>query len=100
MTASGTSVCDIEILLQEEPLFTYTVITVEAHPRFAQIHNRMPAVLDGQEAVQTWLDPAHSTRDVSDLLYPVDCLHWHPVSSVVNNSRNHAPECVTPIDLR
>ena len=56
----------------------------------------MPAILDGQEAVGAWLDPAHSSRDVGDLLHPVDCLSWHPVSSVVNNSRNHTPECVLP----
>lgn len=86
--------------MQGGPLFTFTVITVEAHPTFAQIHHRMPAILDGQGVVRDWLDPSRSTKEVCDLLHPVDCLHWHPVSTVVNNSRNHSAECVIPFDTR
>lgn len=34
------------------------------------------------------------------LIRPTNCLKYHPVSSAVNDSRNHAPECVQEIDLK
>ncbi|KAG5274488.1 hypothetical protein AALO_G00136850 [Alosa alosa] len=39
-----------------ETLYTYTVITVDASPDLQSIHDRMPAVLDGEEEVRRWLD--------------------------------------------
>lgn len=33
-----------------------------------------------------------------DLIHPVDCLKWYPVSTAVNNSRNKSPECMKQID--
>jgi putative SOS response-associated peptidase YedK len=84
----------------EAPLYTYTIITVESCPSFSKIHHRMPAVLGGQEAVGAWLDPTNSARDIADLLHPVESLSWHPVSPVVNNSRNHTSKCVVPYDIR
>ena len=35
-----------------------------------------------------------------ELIYPVDCLKWYPVSTAVNNSRNKSPDCVKQIDPR
>ena len=87
-------------LSQDEPLFTYTVITVDAHPKFSHIHDRMPAILDGDDAVRTWLDPSLSTHEVAKLLEPSVVLKWHPVSTVVNNVRHKTPECIAEIDPR
>uniref|UniRef100_A0A665UW31 Abasic site processing protein HMCES n=1 Tax=Echeneis naucrates TaxID=173247 RepID=A0A665UW31_ECHNA len=39
-----------------EPLYTYTVITINASPNLENIHDRMPAILDGEEEVRKWLD--------------------------------------------
>ena len=86
--------------LQAEPLYTYTVITVEAHPDFAHIHDRMPAILDGDSAVQTWLDPSLPTQEAVRILHPSPCLTWYPVSEVVNNVKNKTPECIMKIDPR
>ena len=85
---------------QEPPLFTYTVITVNAHASFASVHHRMPAMLDGDEAIRAWLDPAISTAKLVPLLKPYDGLAWYPVSTVVNNARHKTPECVIKIDPR
>lgn len=81
-------------------LFTYTVITVEAHSTFAHIHDRMPAILDGDDAVRAWLDPSLTTQEVIHLLHPTTCLAWYPVSNVVNSVRNKSPECIMKIDPR
>jgi len=35
-----------------------------------------------------------------ELIHPVDCLKWYPVSTAVNNSRNKSPDCVKEVDLR
>ncbi|XP_026204560.1 abasic site processing protein HMCES [Anabas testudineus] len=83
-----------------EPLYTYTVITVNASPNLQSIHGRMPAILDGEEEVRKWLDygEVHSP-DALKLLQSKNILTFHPVSSVVNNSRNNFPKCIEPLDL-
>ena len=76
------------------------MITVEAHADFARIHDRMPAILDGDDAVRAWLDPATPTHEAIKLLHPSSSLTWYPVSDVVNNVRNRTPECIIKIDPR
>ena len=76
------------------------MITVDAHADFAHIHDRMPAVLDGDEAVRAWLDPDSPTHEAIELLHPSPSLTWYPVSVVVNNVRNKTPECIIKIDPR
>ncbi|XP_028262230.1 abasic site processing protein HMCES isoform X1 [Parambassis ranga] len=83
-----------------EPLYTYSVITVNASPNLESIHNRMPAILDGQEEVRRWLDFGEvKSLDALKLLQSKDILTFHPVSSLVNNTRNNSPQCLQPVDL-
>ncbi|KAM3877905.1 abasic site processing protein HMCES [Diretmus argenteus] len=82
-----------------DPLYTYSVVTVDASPNLQGIHDRMPAVLDGEEEVRRWLDFGEVTSlDALKLLQPKNILAFHPVSSLVNNSRNDSPECLKPVD--
>lgn len=82
-----------------EPLYTYSVITVNASPNLQSIHDRMPAILDGDEEVRRWLDFGEvKSLDAIKLLQSKDILTFHPVSSFVNNSRNNSPECLQPVD--
>ncbi|KAJ8372893.1 hypothetical protein AAFF_G00275970 [Aldrovandia affinis] len=82
-----------------EALYTYTVITVNASPSLQSIHDRMPAVLDGEEEVRRWLDFGEvRSLDALKLLQSKDTLTFHPVSSFVNNSRNNSPECLQPLE--
>ncbi|XP_076125084.1 abasic site processing protein HMCES [Alosa pseudoharengus] len=82
-----------------ETLYTYTVITVDASLDLQSIHDRMPAVLDGEEEVRRWLDFGEvRSLEALELLRPRDVLTFHPVSSFVNNSRNNSPECLQPVD--
>ncbi|KAM8757977.1 abasic site processing protein HMCES [Acanthopagrus schlegelii] len=83
-----------------EPLYTYSVITVNASPNLKNIHDRMPAILDGEEEVRRWLDFGEvKSLDALKLLQSKDILTFHPVSSLVNNSRNNSPKCLQPVDL-
>ncbi|KAK5912941.1 hypothetical protein CesoFtcFv8_002769 [Champsocephalus esox] len=83
-----------------EPLYTYSVITVNASKSLESIHDRMPAVLDGEEEVRRWLDFGDvKSLDALKLLQSKNSLSFHPVSSLVNNSRNNSPECLQPVDL-
>ncbi|XP_034544363.1 abasic site processing protein HMCES isoform X2 [Notolabrus celidotus] len=83
-----------------EPLYTYSVITVNASPNLQSIHHRMPAILNGDEEVRRWLDFGEvKAVDALKLLESKNNLTFHPVSSLVNNSRNNSPECLQPVDL-
>ncbi|XP_029435747.1 abasic site processing protein HMCES [Rhinatrema bivittatum] len=84
-----------------DQLYSYTVITVNASKSINWLHDRMPAILDGDEAVQKWLDFGEvSTQEALKLIHPTECIAFHPVSTIVNNSRNNTPECIAPIELR
>lgn len=84
-----------------EPLYSYSIITVNASPNLEGIHDRMPAILEGEEQVRRWLDFGEvKSLDALKLLQPKNILTFHPVSSIVNNSRNNSPECLQPIDLQ
>lgn len=62
---------------------------------------RMPAILDGEEAVSKWLDFGEvSTQEALKLIHPTENITFHPVSPVVNNSRNNTPECLAAVDLQ
>ncbi|KAM5305601.1 abasic site processing protein HMCES isoform 2-T5 [Glossophaga mutica] len=81
-------------------LYSYTIITVDSCKALNDIHHRMPAILDGDEAVSKWLDFGKiSTQEALKLIHPTENIVFHPVSHVVNNSRNNTPECLIPVDL-
>ena len=85
---------------EEEPLYSYSVITLEAKAPFNTIHHRVPAILKDEEAVRQWLDCDEVKYDQAlKLLSPDDCLDWHPVSKAVNSSKYKEPDCVKEIDL-
>ncbi|XP_029773992.1 abasic site processing protein HMCES isoform X2 [Suricata suricatta] len=81
-------------------LYSYTIITVDACKSLNDIHHRMPAILDGEEEVSKWLDFGEvSTQEALKLIRPTENIHFHAVSSVVNNSWNNTPDCLTPVNL-
>ncbi|XP_068838829.1 abasic site processing protein HMCES isoform X2 [Capricornis sumatraensis] len=81
-------------------LYSYSIITVDSCRVLNDIHNRMPAILDGEEAVSKWLDFGEvSAQEALKLIGPTENIAFHPVSSVVNSSRNNTPECLFPLHL-
>jgi len=84
-------------------LVTCSVLTTDAVGPLAQVHDRMPLVLD-PKAWDTWLDPDTdaSADAVAALLTPpspelVSRLELRPVSPRVNNVRNNGPELIEPL---
>lgn len=85
---------------ESEPLYSYSVITVDSSPALSWLHDRMPAILTSDEEIEQWLnfEDIPLNKAVS-CIRPVTCIESHPVSTVVNNSRNNTAECVKMIDL-
>lgn len=80
-------------------LVTCTIVTTEAEPLLAPIHERMPLFLD-PGAYDAWLDPARTDPDeLRSLLVPPapGALQAVPVSAAVGNIRNNSPELVRPL---
>lgn len=84
-----------------EPLETCTIITTEPNDLMAPIHNRMPVILP-PAAYEQWLDPAFQQIEPLKALlrpYSSEDLIAYPVSTLVNNPRHDAPQCLEPVSL-
>ncbi|OBS78994.1 hypothetical protein A6R68_18604 [Neotoma lepida] len=65
-----------------------SIITVDSCKGLSDIHNRMPTILDREEAVSKWFDfDEVPTQEALKLIHPIDNITFHPVSSVVNKLR-------------
>ncbi|WP_262511779.1 SOS response-associated peptidase [Pseudochryseolinea flava] len=81
--------------------FTYTVCTTAANEFAAKIHNqgqRMPVILQTQEAERAWLNPTITKDDVVDLCraIPDEFMAAHTVSRVITSKDNNVPEAIQP----
>lgn len=75
----------------EERIQTFTIVTTPANPQIAELHDRMPALVDPGD-FGIWLDPATDPSQLTDLLTPFrDRLDTTPVSRAVNDPRNEGP---------
>jgi putative SOS response-associated peptidase YedK len=69
---------------------TYTVVTTALSAFAAQVHNRMPLVLELDD-VDAWM--AATPDDAAALMRPAkDVLQERPLGKAVNNVKNNAPE--------
>jgi putative SOS response-associated peptidase YedK len=76
------------------PELTFTIITTTPNELCAPIHDRMPAILEGDDA-QAWLEtPPEATELLLELLrpFPSDRMEAWPVSRAVNDVRCDGPE--------
>lgn len=78
-----------------EIINTFSIITTEANPLMAKIHNvklRMPLILP-KEIETDWLNPDLSDAQISDLMKPLDenLLEAHTISKLITN-RNENPD--------
>ncbi|XP_065300131.2 abasic site processing protein HMCES-like isoform X2 [Dermacentor albipictus] len=85
-----------DVSTSKDVLYSYSILTMDA-PRYLQwLHNRVPVILDGEEAVASWLDPNYTFEE---LTYSVRCpsnLVCHPVSPTVSKVTNNTVACVLP----
>lgn len=78
-----------------------TILTTDPSELLRPIHNRMPVIL-APSAYNQWLDPTvHDTETLKSLLrpYPSEELTAYPVSTLVNNPRHDAPDCLEPVSV-
>ena len=80
----------------DESIESCTVITTQPSPLLADIHDRMPVILEPSD-YEIWLDPEFENYDyLASMLRPCldERLIAEPVSTHVNNPRNDSPQCV------
>ncbi|HUO87450.1 MAG TPA: SOS response-associated peptidase [Thermoanaerobaculia bacterium] len=78
---------------------SFTILTVEASPEIAPLHDRMPAILD-PAAWDGWLDPRRSDPgDLQALLAGADgaTLTLRRVARRVNTPHHDEPDCIEPL---
>ena len=75
---------------------TFTILTTEANPLMAKIHDRMPVIIQ-PENFGTWLD--HDLTDVDKIQelirpYPERLMEAYPISRKVNNPKNDSADLI------
>jgi len=78
-----------------------TILTTDPNELLRPIHNRMPVIL-APSTYDQWLDPTvHDAETLKSLIrpYPSEELTAYPVSTLVNNPRHDAPDCLEPVSV-
>lgn len=84
-----------------EGIESCTILTTEPNELLQPIHNRMPVILPSASYAQ-WLD--HTIKQAASLVallhpYPSGELEAYPVSTLMNNPRHDAPDCLDPVPV-
>jgi putative SOS response-associated peptidase YedK len=82
-----------------EPLESCCIVTTQAAPELAVVHDRMPVIMPAR-CHDEWLDPGNpATGSLDGLLVPwtLGGLTARPVSRRVNDARNQGADLVEPL---
>jgi putative SOS response-associated peptidase YedK len=85
------------------PVDSFTIITTDAAPAIAHIHDRMPVMLNRREDFEAWLDAEKTPpAEAQKLLKPYAGadLAVYPVTPKVNDYRYDEPESVVPLSAQ
>jgi len=80
----------------DAPLRTCAIVTCAANSAMAQIHHRMPVILE-PEAWPKWLGEEGQGAALLMKAAPEDALIWHRVDPAVNSNRAHGPHLIDAI---
>jgi putative SOS response-associated peptidase YedK len=82
-----------------EWLLSFAIITTEPNELTAQVHNRMPVIVQPRD-YDRWLERGSLERQPTDLLkpYPAEEMSAALANPAVGNVRNNGPEMLTPWD--
>lgn len=83
----------------DEAVESCTIVTTDANPLLAPLHDRMPAILDA-DAQARWMDPhLRSPEALGELLrpFPPERLLAYPVGRAVNKADADGPVCIEPL---
>lgn len=84
-----------------EPLESFTIVTTSANQTMGGLHDRMPVILEDDDAIDAWLDADLTEFEpLEHLLKPAadDAIRVYPVSRAVNNARHNGPDLIEPLD--
>ncbi|MCA9289848.1 MAG: SOS response-associated peptidase [Phycisphaerales bacterium] len=79
---------------------TFTILTRDAQPDIAWVHDRMPVILPPSTHA-VWLDPRQTSRATLETLLrtlPGTSIATDPVSSIVNSPAHDDARCVERVD--
>jgi putative SOS response-associated peptidase YedK len=79
-----------------QPLETCVIVTTDANPTLAAIHDRMP-LLVAREDYSRWLDPGSTLADAAALAARAPSLETWPVALAVNDPRNDEATLIDPL---
>jgi len=81
----------------EAPVETFTIITGEPNSLVAELHDRMPVILDPDD-YEAWLAAADTAIPQAMLQpFPAQLMTAFPVSKRVNSPKNDDPDIMTPM---
>ena len=77
----------------------FSIITRHADSKIKHIHNRMPIILNSNEASE-YMDKERSDQIINDKITSDGDIHlkFHEVSKYVNNPQNNDFKCIKPIN--
>ncbi|HON64382.1 MAG TPA: SOS response-associated peptidase [Bacilli bacterium] len=83
-------------------IYTCAIITTNANPLMAEVHDRMPVILT-EEAKKLWLNPGLTNEE--ELLatlkpYSASLMEYYQVSKIINNAQFDAPACIEKIQAQ
>jgi putative SOS response-associated peptidase YedK len=78
-----------------EIINTYTIVTVDANKLVAEVHDRMPLILN-QESEKLWLNDKASDAQLQAIVKPYDPekMSFYQAHKVVNSVAYDYPECI------
>ena len=86
----------------QQAVNSFTIITTEANPLMAEIHNtkkRMPVIIEPKD-YENWLKGSADDSDTNQRLfspYPQEKMTAYKVSTAVNNPNNNDSSCINEI---
>jgi putative SOS response-associated peptidase YedK len=77
------------------------ILTCAANALVAEVHDRMPIILDADDCLR-WLDRGADPLALQSLLrpFPSEGMEAYPVSTLVNSARNDSPDCIRPVGAK
>ena len=76
---------------------TFAILTTNANELMAAMHDRMPVILQPEDA-RLWLDVGAGADALRSLLkpFPSELMRQYPVSTLVNSPKNDTAACIEP----
>ena len=79
-----------------ESILTCALLTTEPNEKIAELHDRMPVILESNQW-ELWLNDKSSLTQLNRLFIPLssDKIKYFRVSDLVNSVKNNSIECIT-----